>query len=160
MSVQSKYFPMLQTLNTFPLRRLAGAALLGLSLTSFSGCKDDDDDKPTPTVSVAEAKKAAVSTYSDIVYATYTDALTAARTLDTKAQAFVAAPTAGGLHADIGEAEQALNGALRDGDLLDVGEAHGRLLQAQDAGADAQAAICDDIPVQLEIEAHEDEGDR
>ncbi len=83
----------------FPLPRFVGIALLGLSLTAFSGCKDDDDDKPTPTVNeaaIAEAQVAAVSTYPDLVYATYSDALSAAQVLNSKAQAFVRTPSAAG----------------------------------------------------------------
>ena len=67
---------------------------------------------------------------------------------------------AGGLDLDVGQPEQALQRALRDLDLLQVGETHGAFLHAPHAGADAQAAIGDDIPAHLKVEAPDGVGKR
>ncbi|MBC7449738.1 MAG: iron-regulated protein [Hymenobacteraceae bacterium] len=79
---------------------LLTTALLGLALLPFAGCKDAIDDSGLdipPTSALAGSKKAAVTTYAEVAFATYDDALIAARALDAKARAFVAAPTAAGL---------------------------------------------------------------
>ena len=76
-------------------RRLLPAAFLGLGLL-LTGCNDDDAPvKPDYTAT----KQEIVKTYGEVVYATYSDVLTTAQTLDQQAQAFVAAPTAAGLEA-------------------------------------------------------------
>lgn len=73
--------------------RLSSLAVLTMATTLLAGCKKDDDKQPD----LGPDKQAVVTTYATIVSATYDDALAAARTLDTKAQAFVAAPSAAGL---------------------------------------------------------------
>ena len=61
--------------------------------------------------------------------------------------------TAGGLDVDVGQAEEALEGALGDGDLLKIGEAHREFLHLPNAAAEAEAAIGDDVPALFVVEA-------
>src|SRR5436309_1929070 len=63
------------------------------------------------------------------------------------------APAASSIDAQIGHAEETLNGALRDGDVLDVCEGDGHFLDGKDAFAHAEAAIGDDVPALFVIEA-------
>lgn len=62
---------------------------LSIVLGNLSGCKKGEHVKETD-----EFKKAAVKNYSNIVYASYSDALTAAQTLKTTIDDFVASPDA------------------------------------------------------------------
>ena len=74
----------------------------------------------------------------------------------------LATATAGGLDVDVGQAEEALEGALGDGDLLKIGEAHREFLHLPNAAAEAEAAIGDDVPALFVVEADGrigDEGD-
>lgn len=64
-----------------------------------------------------------------------------------------------GVHAQVGEAEGALNRSLRDGDVLDVGEGDGHFPNDHDAFANAQAAVGDDVPPLLEIQPNQRQGE-
>ena len=68
------------------------AVPIALALTAFIGCDSTDDP------STADAASA-LTTYADIVHATYADALAGAEELDAAVDAFVAAPSADGLEA-------------------------------------------------------------
>src|SRR5678815_1805078 len=59
--------------------------------------------------------------------------------------AAVAAPT-GSINPEVGDAEQALDGTLRNGDVLNVGKGDGHLLDFHDAFAHTQAPISHHIP--------------
>jgi putative iron-regulated protein len=77
---------------TSKLRLLGSTSLLALCAVA---CGDDDEGAPTLPPSAGDA----VENYADIVYASYSDSLTAARALDTAIDAFVSAPSAAGLTA-------------------------------------------------------------
>lgn len=68
------------------------AVPVALALTAFVGCDNTDDPAP-------DAAAAALTTYADVVHATYADALASAVELDAAVDAFVAAPSADGLDA-------------------------------------------------------------
>ena len=74
----------------YSLAICSSAALL------FTSCSSDDDNNSNSTSADPNAalKSEVKSTYADIVYYNYLDAYNTAKTLDTKIQAFVAAPTA------------------------------------------------------------------
>ena len=59
-------------------------------LTAFVGCDSSDGTDPAE-------RSAALTTYADVVYASYADALAGAENLDRAVDAFVAAPSAEGL---------------------------------------------------------------
>ncbi len=61
---------------------------------------------------------------------------------------------------EIVEAEQALEGALAEADVLDIGEADGHFADPGKAFTDAQAAIGDHVPAQFVIHHHEGVGER
>ena len=105
----------------------------------------------------AEARKTEVAALLGVVDAVKDAGME--RITGLAAMRVLAAGTAGGLHVHVGEPEQPLERALLDLDLLQVGEAHGGFLQAEDAGADAKAAVGDDIPVQLEFEPQDGQRD-
>jgi hypothetical protein len=71
----------------------------------------------------------------------------------------LATAAAGGLDVDVGQAEDALEGALGDGDLLKIGEAHREFLHLPNAAAEAEAAIGDDVPALFVVEADGRVGD-
>ena len=60
----------------------------------FASCKSDDDDN---TVVADPLRQEVVNNYADLVFANYQDAITLAKTLQTKINTFVANPTAQGL---------------------------------------------------------------
>lgn len=72
----------------------------------------------------------------------------------------LATAAAGGLDVDVGQAEDALEGALGDGDLLKIGEAHCEFLHLPNAAAEAEAAIGDDVPALFVVEADGRVGDK
>ena len=82
--------------------------MLSVSALAFTACKDDDDD-PTKPTDLTGAKQTAVATYASVASATYEDALSAARTLQTRIQAFVATPSP----ATLADARQAWKDARR-----------------------------------------------
>jgi putative iron-regulated protein len=79
--------------------RKYSVALLFAGLALVSSCKKDEDDESTTdnTENYSALKTAAVSNYSDIVEASYSDAISTAEALKTTIDAFVAAPSASGL---------------------------------------------------------------
>ena len=62
-------------------------------------------------------------------------------------------PTAGGIHFHVRESEPPLQRALRDADVLRVGERQGDLSDDPDAFANEQAAIGDAIPAHVVVQA-------
>src|SRR5688572_8109565 len=64
-----------------------------------------------------------------------------------------AATAAGGLDAQISNPERALDGALRDRNVLDVRECHSHFLHADDSFAHPQAAVGNNVPALFKIEA-------
>ena len=78
--------------------------------------------------------------------------------VSTRLLLFSTTATASGFDFQVGDAKHALNGALRDGNVLDVGKGDGGFAYEDEAFADAQAAVGDEIPALLEIEA--DHGER
>jgi putative iron-regulated protein len=79
---------------TSKLRLLGSTSLLALCAVA---CGDDDDANGAPAL--PPTADDAVENYADIVYASYSDSLTAAQALDTAIDAFVSAPSAAGLTA-------------------------------------------------------------
>jgi putative iron-regulated protein len=77
---------------TSKLRLLGSTSLLALCAVA---CGEDDEGAPTLPPTAGDA----VENYADIVYASYSDSLTAAQALDTAIDAFVSAPSAAGLAA-------------------------------------------------------------
>ena len=61
----------------------------------------------------------------------------------------------GGTDLHVGDAEHALQRPLSHGHVLHVGEGHRLLVQPNDAFANSQAAVRDDVPALLEVQAQE-----
>lgn len=70
------------------------AALLAGALITTVSCKKDDDNNSSGSVDVhASYKKEVIANYSNIVFASYEDALTKAKELQTAVDALVASPS-------------------------------------------------------------------
>src|SRR3954447_12038901 len=64
---------------------------------------------------------------------------------------------AGSIHAQIGNAQSALNWSLRDRDILDIGEIDGHFSHSCDTIANAQTAVGHYVPAFLELKADDGE---
>lgn len=66
---------------------------------------------------------------------------------------------AGAADFEVGESEGALEGVGGDAEVLDVGESHGGFRDGPEAGADAEAAVGDDVPAETVVEPLGEEGE-
>ena len=71
--------------------------LLFALLLAAAGCTDNSDSDAGGSDGPDDARRAALATYARIAHASYADALAGAEALDRAVDAFLAAPTAGGL---------------------------------------------------------------
>lgn len=79
------------------MKKLSFTLLLAI-LTLLASCKKDDkDDETTGTTDISTQKKEAATNYANIVEASYADAITEAKVLKTKIDAFVKTPSADAL---------------------------------------------------------------
>jgi putative iron-regulated protein len=79
------------------MKKLSFTLLLAI-LTLLASCKKDDkDDETTGTTDISTQKKEAATNYANIVEASYADAITEAKILKTKIDAFVKTPSADAL---------------------------------------------------------------
>src|SRR5688572_28771495 len=78
---------------------LSSVSLLALCAIGCGGDDETDTDSDPETAELPANAGEAVSTYAEIVYASYSDSLEAAQALDTATDSFIAAPSQAGLDA-------------------------------------------------------------